>query len=177
MAVTNPSATNTNLPINTADTILLRKTSLSLSLSEFSALVSLCLSVWIIYYIYQGLGFALTEFFFCEDVQELVIVLKKQKSISPSPVWKILETFPTLQACGKFLETFALLKTASPTTTEDSITSDNTHQTLHQFFSLESVKEHYRVSSDFFSISFEISSDFFISASTQLPKNHFFCGS
>jgi hypothetical protein len=75
-------------------------------------------------------------------VQELVIVLNKQKPLCPPPVWKILETFPTLQACGKFLETFALLKTASPTTTEDSTTSDNTHQALHQFFSLEPVKEH-----------------------------------
>jgi len=93
-------------------------------------------------------------------VQELVIVLKKQQSLCPPPVWKILETFRTLQACGKFLETFALLKTASPTTTEDSTTSVNTYQALHQFFSLESVKEHYRVSSDFFSISFQFLSKF-----------------
>jgi hypothetical protein len=53
-------------------------------------------------------------------VQELVIVLKKKKFLSPPPVWKIFETFPTLQACGKFLESSTLLKKASPTTTEDS---------------------------------------------------------
>lgn len=150
MAVANPSATNTNLPINTADTILLCKTSLSLSLSVFSSCFSLF--VCLVHILYISGSWVRSDWnYFCEDVQELVIVLKKRKSLSPPPVWNILETLPTLQASGKFLETFALLKTASPTTTDDSTTSDDTHQTLHQFFSLESMKEHYRVSFQFLS--------------------------
>ncbi len=70
---------------------------LSLSLSQFSALVSLCLSVWIIYYIYQGLGFALNKFVFAKMCKNLWL-FSTSKSLS------------VLLLSGKSLKLFRLFK-------------------------------------------------------------------
>ncbi len=181
MAVANPSATNTNLPINTADTILLCKTSLSLSLSlSFQLLfLSVCLSGSYIIYI-RVLGSLWLNLFLrrcartCDCSQKAKVCLSSSclenpwNFSDPSSLWKILGDFCTFEdSFSNYNRRFnSIWQYVS--STPSILQLGTCERTLKSF--LEFLFNFLR---NFFTFL----SHFFISASTQLPKMPFVCGS